>query len=163
VRTTAAVDSAVDGGTVRSRKEAVMVRFVREIMCKDPECVSEDATLRDVAQVMKEAGIGDVLVCDADGRLCGILTDRDLVVRGLAEGLDPDASRAADVCSQRIISLAPEAPLDDAIRLMRDNSVRRIPIVDGDAPIGVVSLGDLARERDPGSALAQISIAPPNA
>jgi CBS domain-containing protein len=139
-----------------------MARFVREIMCKDPECVSSDATVRDVAEVMKEAGIGDVLVCDADGRLCGIVTDRDLVVRALAEGLDPDETRAIDVCSQRLISLAADAPVDEAIRLMRESSVRRIPIVDGDAPIGVVSLGDLARERDPSSTLAQISTAPPN-
>jgi CBS domain-containing protein len=139
-----------------------MATFVREIMCSEPECVSSDASLRDVAALMKEAGIGDVLVCDADGRLCGIVTDRDLVTRGLAEGRDPDETRVIDVCSQRIITLEPEAPLDEAVRLMRDNSVRRIPIVDGDAPIGVVSLGDLARDRDPSSALAQISAAPPN-
>jgi CBS domain-containing protein len=139
-----------------------MATLVREIMCLDPECVSPDASLREVAELMKEAGVGDVLIRDDDGRLCGIITDRDLVTRGLAEGKDPDETRAIDVCSQKLITLGLDAALDEAVRVMRDNSVRRIPIVDGDAPVGVISLGDLARERDPDSALAQISNAPPN-
>lgn len=139
-----------------------MTQLVRDIMCEDPEIVRRGASLREVALIMKEQDVGDVLVCDEDGHLCGIVTDRDLVVRGLAEGRDPDDTPVGDVCSHRIVTLRGDAPIDEAVRIMRDNAVRRIPIVDGEEPVGILSIGDLARERDPRSVLGQISAAPPN-
>lgn len=141
-----------------------MTQLVREIMCKDPEIVRRGTSVREAAQIMKEHDIGDVLVCDEDGHLCGICTDRDIVVRCLAEGRDPDDTPVIDVCSQQIITLRADAPVDEAIQLMRDKAVRRLPIVDGDAgePVGVLSIGDLAMDRDPRSVLGRISAAPPN-
>jgi CBS domain-containing protein len=139
-----------------------MIETVNDIMCKDPTTVRRDASLREVARIMREQCIGDVLVCGDDGRLCGICTDRDLVVRGLAEDRDPDDTPVIDVCSQRVVALRPDAGISDAVAIMRDNAIRRVPILDDGVPVGILSLGDLACERDPESALGQISAAPPN-
>ena len=140
-----------------------MATKIRDIMCKDPETIARNRSVREAAEIMKERGIGDVLVVEEDGRLCGIVTDRDLVVRGLAEGRDPDETPVGDLCSGRIVTLEADAAIEQAVTIMREQAIRRIPIVDRGAPVGIVSIGDLARERDPDSALAQISAAPPNA
>jgi CBS domain-containing protein len=140
-----------------------MATKIRDIMCKDPETIARNRSVREAAEIMKERGIGDVLVIEEDGRLCGIVTDRDLVVRGLAEGRDPDETPIGDLCSGTIVTLEPDAGIEEAVSMMRDRAIRRIPIVDHGNPVGIVSIGDLARERDPDSALAQISAAPPNA
>jgi CBS domain-containing protein len=139
-----------------------MSNTVREVMCADPEIVLHSKTIREVAQIMRERSIGDVLVCDDDGRLCGIVTDRDLVVRGLAEERDPEGTPVGDVCSTRIVTVRADDSVDEAVRLMRDNAIRRVPVLDQDIPVGIVSIGDLARARDPASVLAEISAAPPN-
>jgi CBS domain-containing protein len=94
--------------------------------------------------------------------LCGIVTDRDLVVRCLARNPKRAGSqRLADICSQEIHALSPDAEVDEAIRLMRDRAIRRIPVVENESPVGIVSLGDLAIARDRRSCLGDISAAPP--
>ena len=95
-------------------------------------------------------------------RLRGLVSDRDLVVRALAEGADPDETTVARACSEDLVTVEPEEDLDRAVQLMREHSVRRIPVVEGGHPVGIVSLGDLAVERDPESALGDISAARPN-
>jgi len=140
-----------------------MSNTVREVMCADPEMVLHSKTIREVAEIMRERCIGDVLVCDDDGRMCGIVTDRDLVVRGLAEGRDPDATTIGEVCSSHIVTVRSDDSIDEAVRLMCENAIRRVPVIDEDMPVGIVSIGDLARDRDPASALALISAAPPSA
>jgi CBS domain-containing protein len=110
---------------------------------------------------MKERDIGDVLV-SSGGRLYGIVTDRDLVVRALAE----DPTRAADtplsaICSEAIESVAPDADVGEVIALMEEKAIRRVPVVEEGRPVGIVSLGDLAVARDSESALGKISSAPP--
>jgi CBS domain-containing protein len=104
----------------------------------------------------------DVLVLDEHGTIHGILTDRDIVVRALAEGRNPAEVTVGEVCSKAPGVLSPTDSAADAVRLMREQPVRRLPVVEGGKPIGIVSLGDLALERDLGSALAHISAAPPN-
>jgi signal-transduction protein with cAMP-binding, CBS, and nucleotidyltransferase domain len=94
-----------------------------------------------------------VLVCGDDGRLCGIVTDRDLVLRCLADRRDADTP-LRDICSSIVNTLAPDASIDDAVSLMTDCAVRRIPVVEDGELVGIVSLGDLAIDRDPNSALA---------
>ena len=113
---------------------------------------------------MRDQKIGDVLVTDAQGKLCGIITDRDIVVRAVAdEGNDLDQLRAKDICTtDRIVTLEPSAGVDEAVRLMREKAIRRIPVVENEQPIGIVTIGDLAAQRDPESALGQISQAAPN-
>jgi CBS domain-containing protein len=92
-----------------------------------------------------------------------MLTDRDIVVRCVAAGAIPEASTAAEVCSGIVAALKPDDDLDQAVEIMRARAIRRLPVVDHDHLIGVLSLGDLARVRDPGSALADISAASPTA
>jgi CBS domain-containing protein len=140
-----------------------MDKMIRDVMSKDVESVPRSATLREVARRMKSRDIGDVLVTDEQGKLFGIITDRDLVVRGIAEGADPDEVTAAEVCSHEVlVQLGPDASVADAIKLMGDNAIRRLPVVLDGKPVGIVSLGDLAQLGETRYALAEISDAPPN-
>jgi CBS domain-containing protein len=135
---------------------------VRDAMTPSPRTVSERATLRDAAKAMRDDDIGALVVLDANGGLRGILTDRDLVVRGLAGGYDIDRATVADVCSEHLMTLAPDDALDTAVEMMRRHGIRRVPVVRSGKVVGIVSIGDLAQRRDPDSALGQISAAPPN-
>lgn len=134
---------------------------ISDVMTADPTTCPEDATLEDAARLMRQEDIGDVLVT-RDGRLTGIVTDRDIVVRALAEGMSPTETRVGEVASADAATLSPDDAVDRAVRLMRDRALRRVPVVDDGRPVGIVSIGDLAVARDPGSALADISAADPN-
>lgn len=134
---------------------------VQDVMSPDPVCVGGEATLRGVAYLMRERDVGDVLIVDHH-QVTGVITDRDLVVRGLAQNLDPDTAQAGAVCSEPVVTVAPDDPVATAVQLMRDHAVRRLPVVQDGKPVGVVSLGDLALTQDPRSALADISAVAPN-
>jgi CBS domain-containing protein len=134
-------------------------RQIRDVMTPAPIVLSERQTAADAARMMKDCDVGDVLVCDDRGRLLGIVTDRDLVVRCLADQRDGE-TLLREICSCDINTLEPEASIEDAVSLMRSCAVRRIPVVERGELIGIVSLGDLAREREPDSALGRISSAP---
>ena len=135
---------------------------IEDVMTKTVHCVKESTTVREIACLMRDQNIGDVLVTDDDGKLCGIVTDRDIVVRACAAGKDFDTMTAKDIESEKLVTLEPSASSEEAVRLMRDNAVRRIPVVDHDHIVGIVSIGDLAQQHDPRSALGQISKATPN-
>lgn len=139
-----------------------MTQQIQDVMTKDIHTVRRDTMLREAVKLMRDRQIGDVLVTDQDGSLCGIVTDRDIVVRADAEGCDLDATPVDDICTHELTQVSPDAPVDDAIKLMRDHAIRRLPVVQGGKPVGIVSIGDLAQNRDPRSALADISAAPPN-
>lgn len=111
---------------------------------------------------MRDHDIGDVIVLDQNDRICGIVTDRDIVVRGVAQDRDSSSTRLADICSQELTTLSPEDTITEAIGLMAEKAVRRLPVVKNGRPIGIVSLGDLALARDRPSALGEISAARPN-
>jgi CBS domain-containing protein len=142
-------------------KEALTVANVREVMTPNPVTLPSDASLHDAARRMRDDGIGDVLVVEG-GEVRGIVTDRDITIRAVAEGRDPSGTTLADVCSSELVTAAPEDNADDAAQRMREAGVRRVPVIDNGQPIGVVSIGDLAIEKDPGSALGDISSQPPN-
>ncbi|MDX2086245.1 MAG: CBS domain-containing protein [Kofleriaceae bacterium] len=131
-------------------------------MTKLVHTVPDDTPIRNVARMMRDREIGDVLVVTETGALCGIVTDRDIVVRGLAEAKDPVATRVGDICTEELVTVAPGATVDEAIKLMRSRAVRRIPVVADGEPVGIVSLGDLAQRYDQQSLLGQISAAAPN-
>lgn len=139
-----------------------MFQTVRELMTPDPITLSAYDTVSDAARVMREYNVGSVLITDLSDRLCGIVTDRDLVVRAIALGRNPDRTPLQDVYSEAIAELHPDDSVDNAIRLMAKKGVRRVPVVDGNHAVGVLSLGDLAVARDPQSALAGISSSPAN-
>jgi CBS domain-containing protein len=136
-----------------------MAQLVRDVMTPDPVALPADTPVRFAAQAMRDRDIGDVLVVDGD-QLAGIVTDRDLVVRALAERDDLSDYDLGQVCSHHLVVAAPDEDADTAILRMRENAVRRIPVVDNGKPVGVLSLGDAAIDRDPNSALANISAAP---
>jgi CBS domain-containing protein len=134
--------------------------LVRDVMSR-PRMLRAEATISEAAEVMRREDIGDVIVVDAD-RLYGMLTDRDIVVRVLAEGQDPSQTRIGDVCSRELTTISPEESVGQAVRLMREKAIRRLPVVEHDEVVGMLTIGDIAVERDSRTALADISAAPPN-
>jgi CBS domain-containing protein len=134
---------------------------VKEVMTPNPETLPSQSSIAEAARIMRERNIGDVLI-ERDGEICGIVTDRDIVVRGVAEGLDTERTVVEDICSHEIVRVSPNDTIDNAVELMRKKAVRRIPVMDNGKAVGIVSIGDLAQVRDPNSALGNISAAPPN-
>ncbi|MBT2450856.1 CBS domain-containing protein [Streptomyces sp. ISL-43] len=139
-----------------------MTRRVHEVMTEHPVAIEKLTSLAEAARVMRDADIGDVLVVD-EGRLCGVLTDRDLVIRAIAENKDPADTTVYAVCSTETVTVGPDDGVDHAVDIMRRNALRRLPVQTEDGElVGIVTLGDLAVEQDPGSALAAISAAEPD-
>ena len=134
---------------------------VRDVMHRDISVVDAATRLVDAARTMQTRDIGDVLVRSDNGSL-GILTDRDIVVRVVANDRDIFATTAGDVCSAPLATLSPDDTVARAVEVMRERAVRRLPVVEDGVPTGIISLGDLAGEREPGSLLADISAASPN-
>ena len=138
-----------------------MARTIREVMTSDPITVGAGSTVMEAAQRMRDADVGPVIVMDDNG-VAGIVTDRDITVRTVADGRNPSDVRVEEICSRDLTTLSPDDSVEDAVRLMREKAVRRLPVVEGGQPVGIVSIGDLAVEQQPDSALADISQAPPN-
>ena len=138
-----------------------MAQSIREVMTADPRTVEAGATVAQAAREMRDGDVGAVVVVDG-GAVAGILTDRDIAVRAVAEGRDPDATRVSEIASMNVVTLTVDQSVEDAIALVRDRDVRRVPVVQDGRAAGILSLGDLAIERDTGSALADIASEPPN-
>jgi CBS domain-containing protein len=138
-----------------------MTRTVEEIMTRDPRTVNAGDPVTDAARIMRNSDIGDVVVMDG-GQVTGIVTDRDIVVRGVAEGLDAESASVSEVCTTGVETIDPEASVDDALGRMREKDIRRLPVAKNGRPVGIISLGDLAVEREPDSTLADISAASPD-
>lgn len=138
-----------------------MAQKVREIMTRAPVALRSSQPVTEAAKVMREHGIGTVLIVD-DGQLKGLVTDRDIVVRAIAEVRDPAVTLVGEICSPDPITVAPDDDADTVVQRMRERAVRRVPVVEDGHPVGVLSIGDMALERDERSALADISAQPPN-
>jgi CBS domain-containing protein len=138
-----------------------MARTIGEVMTHDPRTIRPSDTVQDAARHMRDGDVGAVLIEDG-GTLKGIVTDRDIVIKAVAEGDKPGKTKVEDVCTADTTSIEPDASVDDAIKKMRESDVRRLPVVEDGKPVGIVSLGDLAIERDEDSALADISSASQN-
>jgi CBS domain-containing protein len=132
---------------------------VRDIMTPAPVGVYYSQTIGETARVMRDSQVGSVLVVN-EGALAGLVTDRDLVVRGLAEGEGPD-SPVGPLCTGDLIGVAADADLQQAAQLMRENAVRRLPVINDGQVVGIVSIGDIAVTADGDSALAAVSRAEP--
>lgn len=137
-----------------------MDKKIRDIMTPNPVGVYYDQTISDAARMMRDTGVGAVLVV-RDGSLGGVVTDRDLVIRGLAEGAGPDQP-VGPLCSPRLIGVDADAGIADAEQLMRDNAIRRLPVIEDGQIVGMVSMGDLAVSSCSQSPLAAVSRAPAN-
>lgn len=137
-----------------------MPQSIREVMTADPVALTADRPIVEAADKMKQEQIGDVIVLDDSAQMCGIVTDRDIAIRAVAEGRDPQSTTIGEICTRDVRTMSPDDSVGDAIRLMRDEAIRRIPVVENGKPVGIVSLGDLAVTQDGRSVLAEISSAP---
>jgi CBS domain-containing protein len=138
-----------------------MAGTIEEIMTRDPRTVEIGDSLADAAREMREGDIGNVIVTDG-GRVAGIVTDRDIVVRAIAEGRDPQSTTVGDVCTSGPRTLEAGDSVEAAAQAMGENGIRRLPVLRDGELVGVLSLGDLAQDRDAGQPLANISAASPN-
>jgi CBS domain-containing protein len=157
----APAESRASGRAMVRGRVREMTQRIRNVMTANPIMVAATSSVAEAARGMRDANIGDVIVLD-DGRIYGILTDRDIVVRAVAEGRDLATTKVADICSQALTTVSPMDSIEDAVRLIRDNAIRRLPVVEGGKPVGIVSIGDLAVSQDPHSALGHVSAAPPD-
>lgn len=137
----------------------------RDIMTSDPRIVKVDDSVREIAGILADEDIGAVIVCNDENRLQGLITDRDLAVEVLAKDRD-GSTRAADLLGGReVVTIGADDDIDLAIRTMKDHAVRRLPVIDGDEVIGMVSQADLAGAVDDeqiGDLIEAISVAPDN-
>ena len=138
-----------------------MAKTVADVMTRDPVTVESSHPVREAAQLMRDADAGALIVLE-DGKVAGIATDRDIVVRVLANGDGPDTPVQRACSSDELTTVAPDTSIEQAVQIMRSKAVRRLPVLESGRPVGIVSLGDLAIERDPDSALADVSAAEGN-
>jgi CBS domain-containing protein len=141
-------------------------RQIRDVMTSNPECVSETDSLRDVARIMKDRDTGVVPVVDGR-KIIGLITDRDIVVRGLAEGKNLDNASVSELMTKSVRTVRDDASVNDALDLMNRAEVRRVAVVNSnDELVGIVSLGDISINTDKdskvGKTVESISGAPPN-
>ncbi|MFN2506183.1 MAG: CBS domain-containing protein [Acidimicrobiales bacterium] len=114
-------------------------------MTTGPLVLHHQATVLEAARALADTDVGPVLVVDDDENLCGIVTDRDIVVRVLAPGRKLESTVLSDMCSSPVATLSPTNSVDDVLEVMRAHAVRRVPVVEtGGRPVGIVSLGDVA-------------------
>jgi len=117
----------------------------REIMSSHAECVGENETLVDAARKMRDLDVGALPVCGQDNRLKGMVTDRDIVVKVIAEGGDPASTTAGTLCEGQIVTIGADDPIEEVLRTMKQYKVRRLPVIDGHDLVGVVSQADVAK------------------
>jgi CBS domain-containing protein len=117
---------------------------VKDVMTRDVTACEPSATVKEAAGLMARDDIGPVPVVE-DGRLTGIVTDRDIVIRVVAEGRDPNTTTVGEIATKDIVTVSPDDDLEDALRLLAENQVRRLPAVEGDRLVGIVAQADIAR------------------
>jgi CBS domain-containing protein len=129
------------------------------------ECARTDETLADAARKMRDLDVGALPICGDDDRLQGVVTDRDIVVRCVAEGADPTSTPVSELANGKPVTIGADDPIDEALRTMIEHGVRRLPVIDGDRLVGMVSQADVARETTPhraGELVAALSRDPGN-
>jgi CBS domain-containing protein len=143
-----------------------MSKTARDIMTSNPRIMKVDDCAGDIAKVLADEDIGAVVICNDQDRLQGMVTDRDLAVEVLAQGKDPRSTRAGDLVDGReVVTIGADDSMDEAIDTMKSHAVRRLPVIDGDKVIGIVSQADIARfgdDKQVGRLVETISAAPDN-
>jgi CBS domain-containing protein len=138
----------------------------REVMNPDADWIDADATVEQAAQMMSDESFGMLPVCDGQGQLQGVVTDRDIIVKVIAEGLDPRTTRLAQLADQdQVVTIGADDSVEEAIDTMKRYGVRRLPVIDGTALVGMVSQADIARalpDAKVGDLVGAISEQPPN-
>jgi CBS domain-containing protein len=132
---------------------------IRDVMTSNPTTCEPQASVVDAAKVMAQEDVGSIPIVEGD-RLVGVVTDRDIVIRVVAEGRDPQSVTVGDVASRDLVTGSPDDGLDRALELMAENQVRRLPVVGGDKLVGIVAQRDIAlqgADRETGQVVEQIS------
>ena len=140
-----------------------MAKSARDVMSQGAECIGENESLLQAAKKMSELDVGALPICGEDDRLKGMLTDRDIVIKALAQGKDPDSTNAGEFAQGKPITIGADDSITEAIQTMKEHKVRRLPVIDGHRLVGIVSQGDLAQaaeEDDVGELVEVISAAP---
>ncbi len=120
----------------------------RDIMTSDTQCIGENESLVEAARMMRDLDVGALPICGEDDRLHGMLTDRDIIVRVLAEGRDPREVRAGEFRAAETVTIGADDSVDEILRTMKQYRVRRLPVIDGHRLVGMVSQADVARNID---------------
>jgi len=126
-----------------------MASTAREIMTGGVECVQEDESVLDAARKMSQLGVGALPICGNDDRLKGMLTDRDIVVKVLAEGKDPASTKAGELGQGKPVTIGADDSVEELVKTMAQHEVKRLPVIDGQQLVGVVSEADLAEHATP--------------
>lgn len=137
-----------------------MTRTVRELMTSDATCIGENESVAEAARRLTALDIGSMPICGEDGRLKGMLTDRDIVVKVVAKGRDPETVTAGSLGEGKPVTIGADDSLEEAIRTMSQHQVRRLPVIDGHQLVGMLSQADLAlnaEEGDTGEVVKAIS------
>jgi CBS domain-containing protein len=122
----------------------------RDVMTTGTQCIKDDQTLADAARMMRDLDVGSLPICGADGKLHGMLTDRDIVVRCVAEGGDCTQTRAGDVAQGSVHWVSADADIDDALAIMSEHQVKRLPVLEDHRLVGMISETDLTKKIDSG-------------
>jgi CBS domain-containing protein len=122
-----------------------MTSTARDVMTEGAECVSENDTVATAAQKMASLDVGSLPICGEDDRLKGMITDRDIVIKVVAQGQDPQEVTVGTVAGGEVVTIGADDSLDEARRTMEEHQVRRLPVIDGHRLVGMVSQGDLAK------------------
>ena len=117
----------------------------RDVMSTDTQCVQEDQTLADAARLLRDLNVGALPICGNDNRLKGMLTDRDIVVRCIAEGGDPQSTKARELAQGKPVTVGADDDITVALSTMSQHKVRRLPVIDGHDLVGMISQADIAR------------------
>jgi CBS domain-containing protein len=140
-----------------------MAQTARDVMTGDAQCIGENESIAEAAKKMADLDVGALPICGEDDRLKGMLTDRDIVVKVIAQGADPSSVNAGELAEGKPVTIGADDSIDEALRTMKEHKVRRLPVIDGHSLIGIVSQGDLAKEIDEekvGDLVEAISAAP---
>jgi CBS domain-containing protein len=140
-----------------------MSKTAREIMSSDAECIGENDSVGQAARRMAELDVGAMPICGEDDRLKGVITDRDIVIKVIAEGREPSQVTAGELGDGKPVTIGADDSIQEAIEVMKEHRVRRLPVIDGQELVGVVSQADIAAEADEeetGRLLEAISTAP---
>lgn len=123
-----------------------MGKTARDVMTADAKCIGENDTVTDAAKRLAELGVGSMPICGEDDRLKGMLTDRDIVVKVIAEGRDPSTVTAGELGEGKPVTIGADDSIDEALSTMTEHQIRRLPVIDDQKLVGILSQADLARE-----------------
>jgi CBS domain-containing protein len=123
-----------------------MPKTARDLMTPNAECIGENETLLEAAKKMADRGFGAMPICGEDNRLKGMLTDRDIVVKALAQGKDPATTRAGELGEGKPVTIGADDSIQEALKTMAQYKVRRLPVIDGHDLVGIIAVADIARE-----------------